>query len=95
MTDEQRKIRDLTKHMKDLTSSVEGFLARLDVVMRQPSSEAKGRRIAKLSNDLEMANDTVRYFGLGIDFRGDGKRKAKIRAAAERLEAEAAKELPR
>jgi hypothetical protein len=83
MADLKRQVRELTRHLKDLTAGVEGFLARLDVEMQGPSTEERGRRIAALRNQLEMANDQARYFGLGVDFRGDGTHKAKVRRAAE------------
>jgi hypothetical protein len=82
----KRKVRDLTKHLKDLTTATGGFLARLDIVMEGPSTEARGRRIASLASDLEMANDRARFFGLGIDYRGDKKRKGKIMRAAKAAE---------
>jgi hypothetical protein len=76
----------LAKHLKDLTACVEGFLARLDVEMEGPSTEARGRRIAELANRLDMANDHAWYFGLGVDYRGDGTHKAKVRKAAAEAE---------
>jgi hypothetical protein len=84
----KRKVRDLTKHLKDLTASVGGFLARLDIVMEGPSTEARGKRVAELTNQLEMANDRARFFGLGINYRGDNKRKGKIMRAAKAAEGE-------
>jgi hypothetical protein len=84
--DLKRRVRDLTKHLKDLTASVGGFLARLDIAMEGPSTESRGKRIASLASDLEMANDRARFFGLGIDYRGDKKRKGKIMRAAKAAE---------
>jgi hypothetical protein len=51
--DLKRQVRELTKHLKDLTACVEGFLAMLDVTMEGPSTEARGRKIAALRNQLE------------------------------------------
>jgi hypothetical protein len=82
----KRKVRDLTRHLKDLTASVGGFLARLDVVMEGPSTEVRGKRIASLASSLEMANDHARFFGLKINYRGDKKRKGKIMRAAKAIE---------
>jgi hypothetical protein len=80
--DLKRRVRELTKHLKDLTTCVEVFLARLDVEMEGPSTEERGRRIAELANRLDIANDHARYFGLGVDFRGDATHKARVRRAA-------------
>lgn len=84
--DLKRRVRELTGHLKDLTACVECYLARHDAVMKGSTDDARGRRIAGLANALEMANDHARYFGLGIDYRGDGARKEKVRRAAEDAE---------
>lgn len=73
MTDDARLIKKLKGHLKDLTQSVSGFIVRLDAEMASPSTPERVGRIAKLSNALEMANDSARYFGLGIDYRKDKK----------------------
>lgn len=70
---EQRKLK---KHLTDLTSAVAQYIALLDQVMKERESAERGKRIAHLSNQLEMANDTARYFGLGIDYRTDRKGKS-------------------
>lgn len=62
------------EHLATLTAFVAGTIAKLDAEMRLPSDHARGQRIAKIMNDLEMANDRARYFGLGIDWRTDNKR---------------------
>jgi hypothetical protein len=80
--DLKRQVRELTRHLKDLTAGVEVFLVRLDVEMKGPSTEARGRRIAELTNRLDIANDSARYFGLGVDYRGDATHKTKVRRAA-------------
>ena len=43
-----------------------GFLAELDKVMMEgPSTVERGRKIAQLSNALDLRNDIVRRFTLG------------------------------
>lgn len=61
------------KPLKGLSDGVTVFLARLDEEMKSPSSENRGRVIAKLCNDLDMLNDTIRYGYLGVDYRKDKK----------------------
>ncbi len=63
----------LRKHLQSLTGAVLKALNELDVLMKQPSTEARGRAVAKVQNALEMANDSARYFGLGVDYRKDRK----------------------
>ena len=47
-----------------LTKQVTLYLAKLDHLMSQPSSDQRGRDIAKLSNELQLANDIAIRFGL-------------------------------
>lgn len=61
------------KFLAEHTEIVMNFLALLDAEMKGPSTEQRGRRIAALSNQLEMSNDKVRYHVLGIDYRTDTK----------------------
>lgn len=70
------------RELKKLTEGITGFLARLDALMQEPSTVERGKRLAKLSNDLELLNDSVRYGTLGINFRADTKpaRKAALSA---------------
>lgn len=58
---ESRKYR---KALASLTSDVRAFLIELDYEMKKPSTNERGKRIAALSNALEMANDKVRRFVL-------------------------------
>lgn len=67
------------KAMKDLTHSVSIALRQLDLVMKMPSSELRGRLVAKISNDLEMRNDAALHFTLGLSFKVIEKRKAKLK----------------
>ena len=72
VTKEERRLR---QHLKDLTITVTSFLDALDREMAQPSTNERGQRIARLANDLNMANDNARFFGLNIDFRTGKKRR--------------------
>ena len=47
-----------------LRRAVRGHLLALDAEMRQPSTEARGKRIAALCNALEMALDQAEHFGV-------------------------------
>jgi hypothetical protein len=69
----RREARRQRKHLEDLTTTVMAYLKQSDLVLQQPSSVERGKRLAALSNALEMANDQARYFGLGINFRTDKK----------------------
>ncbi len=68
--------RDLKKHLRDLSNAVTEHLAALDAEMVKPHGDERGRRIAQLGNALDLANDRVRYFALGVDYRTDRKRGA-------------------
>jgi hypothetical protein len=62
------KEREYKKALKELTQFVDTFLGALDAEMKKPSTEDRGRRVAMLSNKLEMGNDHVRHFTLGEKF---------------------------
>ena len=72
---QQKETKKLKKYLKDLTVNVRMCLAAIDKEMEKPSDENRGKRIAKICNTLEMANDEARYFGIGIDYRTDKKGK--------------------
>ncbi len=63
---QKRKVRDLTKHLRDLTGTVTQCLAAYDAEMAKPSSPDRGSRIAKISNALNLQNDIAKRFGLGL-----------------------------
>jgi hypothetical protein len=61
----QRKLaRKYKRALQELTAAV-------------PEGRGRGRLIANVANGLEMANDQVRYFTLGVDWRRDVKTRAK------------------
>ncbi len=70
MDPEARKYK---KALEGLTTAVMRHLALLDKVMKEPESPERGKKIAQLSNALDVANDQVRYSALGIDYRKDNK----------------------
>lgn len=70
MTADERKLKT---HLRELSAAVTDHLRALDAEMKLPSSAERGRRIARLASELDMANDRVRYFALGVDFRTDKK----------------------
>lgn len=84
---ERKQARKDKLALKNLSDSTGAFLRALDILMKEPEGNVRGRKIAKLSNDLEMANDTVRYFHLGVDYRKDTKA-AQERSARKALSGE-------
>lgn len=65
----RRDARKYRKTLVDLTTAVRGHLKALDEIMKGKESAARGKLVAYLCNQLEMANDRARFFGLGIDYR--------------------------
>ena len=55
----------MKKYLRGLTKAVDVYLKAFDAEMAKPSDYERGRRIAALSNHLEMANDMAKRFGLG------------------------------
>lgn len=76
---QKRDMRNQRTHLKALTDHVLRHLVWLDEEMRKPESPERGKRMAALANVLEIANDSARYHGLGIDFRKDNKDKERVR----------------
>ena len=66
--------REMRKYLTQLTKSVRMCLEAIDIEMKLPSTNERGKRIANICNALEMMNDKARYFGLEIDYRKDKKR---------------------
>lgn len=72
----QKEARDLRAALQTLSDNVLLFLDALDKAMAGPEGPERGKRIAHLSNQLDLVNDGVRYNALGVDFRKDDKPKA-------------------
>jgi hypothetical protein len=82
---ERKETKKITGYLNALTILVRRHLAQLDVLMKQPSTPARGKKIAELSNALEMANDEARYFGLHVDYHKDRTMKAKDDREAQKV----------
>jgi len=65
MTDDAREARRLQKELRQFCGSVRLCLSELDKAMENPSTVERGRRIAAIANQLQMAFDGARHFGLG------------------------------
>jgi hypothetical protein len=50
----------------------------MDLLMKGPSTEERGKKIAKLMNDLDFVNDCAMHFGLGLSFKQIKNRRAKL-----------------
>lgn len=68
-----RNCKEVTRFLKGLSGAVTEALNALDAEMKQPSSRERGQRVAAICNQLDGANDAVRYFALGVNFRTDKK----------------------
>lgn len=73
LTSEQKENRADKKSLRELSAAVTAAVKAIDAEMSLPQSPERGSRIAKILNALDMANDKVRYFRLGVDFRTDRK----------------------
>ena len=71
MDEMKRELRKTKKALKNLSGTVGEFLRLLDETMAAEKDKAVGTRVARLANALDMANDQVRYFSLGVDYRKD------------------------
>lgn len=76
---QKRELRNLKKNLKALTDNVLRHLVWLDEEMKKPESLSRGKRLAQISNALDIANDAARYHGLGVDFRKDNKDRERAR----------------
>lgn len=56
------------KALRQLTEAVQAFENAMDVEMKQPSTPERGQRIAKLLNQLTLANQGAMHFTLGYSF---------------------------
>jgi hypothetical protein len=70
MLAERKAARQLRDDLAKLINTCHAVVDKLDAEMRQPSDFNRGRRIAALTNALEMAADAAERFGLGIVRKG-------------------------
>lgn len=66
----QREVKKLWKEFRGFTDYVQAYLTMLDQAMKEPEGLERGRRLAKLANELNLKNDCVRRFTLNLDFNG-------------------------
>ncbi len=57
------------QYLESLVKAITVFLKQLDKVMKEPSTDMRGKLIAQLTNALELEKDKARFFGLNIDYR--------------------------
>jgi hypothetical protein len=72
-TEAERKYRN---NLREITNAVGFALGELDAAMELPSTVDRGRLIARIANQLDLANDRALHFGLGRDFKRISKDKA-------------------
>ena len=58
----------LNQQLVLLTECIAKNIALFDMVMKEPTSESKGKKLATLIGRLEFANDSAMHFGLGYSF---------------------------
>ena len=80
----QKEIRDLRKALLSLSDTVLLYLDAVDEQIGKDRTVPReaGSRLAKLSNELDHANDLIRFGSLGVDYRTDDKVKAVQRLKA-------------
>jgi hypothetical protein len=83
LSDAERDKRHLKKHLRDLTFTVQWFSARLDDEMKKPSNVERGKRIARLLNELDMACDSASRYALGLSFRQIANQRKKFQGRTE------------
>lgn len=79
-----RELREQQRLFKALGQNVIAFLAQMDVLMLQESTVERGKKIARICSDLELANDAAMRFGLGLERKGTKLRSIPGRVSAAR-----------
>ena len=62
----RQQAREYHASLARLSLAVSTFLKALDELMLTPSTVERGRKIAALANEMDLANDRVRHFDLGF-----------------------------
>ena len=75
MDAKEREAKKVKGHLKTLVEEVTAFLSQIDAAMKGPAITERGQTVARLCNDLDVAKDRARFFGLGIDYRTGKPRK--------------------
>lgn len=82
----RKEARELRKSLQQLSNAVLLHLHALDAAVAGEKTipPAVSSKLAQLANELDLANDLVRFGVLGVDFRTDDKDKiiAKLKKAA-------------
>ena len=76
-TEDQKRIKELRKHLADLTNTVMLHVHDLDELLGSTKNlaTAKSAALARLTNQIEIENDKARYFGLGLGISPEDKAK--------------------
>ncbi len=80
-------LRTLRDALRKLTDAVTTHLAALDQTMQEPSTEARGKEIARLATALNYAYDMAMHFSLGLSFPAIERRKQAVRRRPRRKRA--------
>lgn len=78
----RKEARKYLTALKQLSRTVMVGVCHVDALMRQPASTERDSSVAKVMNAIEIENDRVRFFTLGVDYRDD-RAKAEARQRAE------------
>jgi hypothetical protein len=76
MDETQKDLRRTRKYLKQLVKDVTAHIKNMDEVMKGPSTFERGKTIAKLINELDIAKDIARAYGLDINLQ-TGKKNVK------------------
>lgn len=72
--DHEKEAKKLKRELKELSNTVLFCIREMDAIGKGLSvglTKDSGRKLAHLANKLEMANDSARFFALGIDYRNN------------------------
>lgn len=62
--------KEYKKHLRQLVAAVKYYIKVMDEEMKKPQSYERGKMISILVNELQLANDQARHFGLGEKLKG-------------------------
>lgn len=65
-----KRANEYKRHLANLVQENIRILRELDRVGKMPPTVERGRALAKVANDLEMALDRAGHFGLGFSLEG-------------------------
>jgi len=57
------------KYLKQLVLACETAIDQLDIEMKKPASNERGKRIAVITNYLDLQKDQAKHFGLGLPLK--------------------------